>query len=356
MAEYDMAKSTTETSSSDSFTVDANALEVAGRQKETIFDFPNATKYQGYYKTIPELQSALDSLGIWVCGKGYEVSMIDQPILENLEGRGNDTITSLLLNHFVMSKVIGDSFLEIIRNKNGTLVNLKPHGAERVRVIENKKGIIIRYEVQQGENNWNKIKPQNMFHKTNERTADEGRGKSVIFALEWVIDAMQEAMNDGRLVYHRNVFPLQIIEYDGENTTKRDALLLQYADAIKTGKALVVPKGVITISDAGVTIQDPIAWLNYLSSYFYQVIRISRLIATSEGSTELDSKMGYLSFEPMYTYEQNIYEAEIWNQLAIRIKFKRPASLGGTMQQDEQKNTGQVGIQPNDVEASLSQE
>ena len=58
----------------------------------------------------------------------------------------------------------------------------------------------------------------------------------------------------------------------------------------------------------------------------------------------------------MYTYEQNIYEAEIWNSLAVRVKFNRPAQIGGVVQEDEAKNTGQVGLQPNDVEASLTQE
>ena len=58
----------------------------------------------------------------------------------------------------------------------------------------------------------------------------------------------------------------------------------------------------------------------------------------------------------MYTYEQNIYEAEIWRALAVRVKFNRPAQIGGVIQEDEQKNTGQVGLQPNDVEASITQE
>ena len=185
---------------------------------------------------------------------------------------------------------------------------------------------------------------------------NELRCSSVITSLEWVLDAIQEALRDGRMVFHRNVFPLMIIEYDGDNTTQRDKLLVQYADAIKKGTAIVVPKGILTISSADITIQDPIAWIKFLQGYFYQVIRISRLIATSEGSTELDSKMGYISFEPMYTYEQNIYEAEILKALIVVVKFNRPAQIGGTIQEDEAKNTGQVGLQPNDVATTLTQE
>ncbi len=354
MAELDMTKSTTAVTNRDDFSVDSHSLEISDNGEHRI-TFPNAAKYQGYLRDIPELRSALYAFGIWIVGKGQEVSNTDKPKLDKIEGRGNEVFTSIILNHFVMSKAISDSFLEIIRNKNGTLVNLMPIGAERMTVIE-KDGRIIRYEVELTNGKTKKLAPKDVFHKTNERMANENRGASVIISLQWVIDAIQESLRDGRMVFHRNVFPLQIIEYDGDNTAQRDKLLAQHKTAIADGTALVVPKDIITISTADIKIQDPVNWIRFLQGYFYQVIRISRLIATSEGSTELDSKMGYLSFEPMYTYEQNIYEAEIWNQLAIRIKFNRPASIGGTVQEDEAKNTGQVGLQPNDVEASVTQE
>lgn len=349
-----MTKSTTAETNRDDFSVDSHTLEDSGSGEQKI-TFPDAAKYQGYLRDIPELKSALYALGIWVVGKGHEVSKADEPILAKIEGRGNEVFTSILLDHFVMSKAIGDSFLEIIRNDNGTLVNLMAIGAERMTVIE-KGGRIIRYEVEMADGKTKPLSPEKVFHKTNERMGNENRGTSVIIALKWVLDAMQEAMRDGRKVFHRNVFPLQIIEYDGDNVAQRDKLLKQHATAVAAGTALVIPKGVLTISSADITIQNPIEWIRFLQGYFYQVIRISRLIATSEGATELDSKMGYLSFEPMYTYEQNVYEAEIWNSIAKRIKFNRAAEIGGTVQEDEAKNTGQVGLQPNDVQTTLPQE
>ena len=67
--------------------------------------------------------------------------------------------------------------------------------------------------------------------------------------------------------------------------------------------------------------------------------------------------MGHVIFEPIYTKEQVDMENDLWNQLGIRIKFNRPPSLGGMQPQlDESKNTGQVAIQPNDVEASITRE
>lgn len=351
-----MGKSTTVETSREDFSVVPVSLETTG-ENDGMITFPDATKYQGYLKEIAQLKSALYGLGIYVCGKGFEVSDIDLKILtENFDGAGKETITSILLNHFVMSKVIGDSFLEIVRWKDGTLINLIPIGAERMKVVYTKRNRIKEYIVTLTNGKERTLQPNQVFHKINEKIGDEQRGQSVIPALQWVIDATEEAKRDGRLVFHRNVFPLMIIEYNGNNTIKRDQLLIEYADAIKNGTAIVVPKGVLTITTADVKIQDPIGWLRFLTSHYYEVVRIPRVIATSEGTTEAGGKVSYLTFEPFYTYEQTIYEEEIWQQLAIRIKFKRPPSLGGTIQEDEAKNTGQVAVQPNDVAATLTPE
>ena len=53
-------------------------------------------------------------------------------------------------------------------------------------------------------------------------------------------------------------------------------------------------------------------------------------------------------------YIQKQLEADLWNQLAIRIKFNRPPSLHGIEQENEEKNVGQTGIQPNEVTASIT--
>ena len=65
--------------------------------------------------------------------------------------------------------------------------------------------------------------------------------------------------------------------------------------------------------------------------------------------TEASAKMGYITFDPVYSQEQLELEADLWNQAAIKVKFNRPAELGGLMTQSEEKNTGQTGIQPNET-------
>jgi len=79
-------------------------------------------------------------------------------------------------------------------------------------------------------------------------------------------------------------------------------------------------------------------------------------MATSEGFTEAGGKVGFLTFEPIYTNEQTLLEADLRAQLAIEIKFNRPPSLSGVVSEDEEKNTGQLGIQPKDSEATITRE
>ncbi|KKK70206.1 hypothetical protein LCGC14_2926300, partial [marine sediment metagenome] len=52
MAPLDMGKSTTVTTNRDDFSVDPVSLETTG-ENDGMITFPDATKYQGYYKEIP---------------------------------------------------------------------------------------------------------------------------------------------------------------------------------------------------------------------------------------------------------------------------------------------------------------
>ena len=45
--------------------------------------------------------------------------------------------------------------------------------------------------------------------------------------------------------------------------------------------------------------------------------------------------------------------ADLWNQLYMRIEFEAPVSLKETVIDNEEKNTSQIGFQPNDTEAGV---
>lgn len=340
----------------DEFSVPAEALDTVGPDGETYWYFKNAEKNLGYLKTIPEYKAALKSLAIYVVGKGYELeNKEDVPILEGIRGLGKDTIVSILEGMIIIKKALGDAFSQIIRNDTATLVNLKPISPERVRIVYYPNGMIKRYDIRKTSGNWQAIKKEDMFHLINDRIADEVHGTATTDTCKWVIDARHEALTDERKIKHREL-ALGVLYIDEDNTTKIDEIKTKYADAVNKGEVLVLPKDTAELKDSGISPKDRLAWIQYLENFLYQAVEVPRVIATSENYTEAASKVGYLTFEPVYTNEQTLLEADMWNQLAIKIKFKRPASLGGTIQEDEAKNTGQLGFQPKDTQATMEKE
>ena len=355
MPQYDIAKTdvTNTTNTVDTYSVDSVNLDFVNSEGETEYTFPKATEYLGYYKNIPELKKAIDALAIWVTAQGYKTeSMLDGTILDNIRGWGEDTIHSIFQNLITMKKIVGDAFAEIIRNDNGSLMNIKPISPERMKIVVGPNGMIKRYEQQQGDGKWIKFQPKDILHLCNDRVGDEIHGTSVVECVKWVIDARHEALTDHRKVLHRNVVPVRIIEVDTDDVAKRNALMAEYEKAINKGEVLVIPKGTVEITDSQIQIQDPISWIQYLENFFYQAVGVPRVIATSQEYTEAASKVGFLTFEPIYTNEQTLLEQDLWNQIAIKLKFGRPPSLSGVLQESEEKNTGQTGIQPNEITAT----
>lgn len=357
MSELDVSKSTTTSvGTSSDYTVDSKTTDSSGNyQDETYWDYPNTSQNLGYYKQIPELKKAIDALAIWSCGKGYDTDVGTQVILEHLQGFGKDTFVSIMENMLRMKKALGDSFAEIIRSENGTLINLKPISPERMRIVVGKNGLIKRYEQTIGYKKQS-FKPEEILHLCNDRIADEIHGTSVIDSCKWVIDARNEAMTDYRKVLHRNVVPVRIIEIDTDDTVKRNALIVEYENAIRLGEVLVIPKGTVEITETQIKINDPIAWITSLENFFYQAVGVPRVIATSENYTEASSKVGFLTFEPIYTNEQTLLEEDLWNQVGIKLTFNRPPSLMDSMKSSEAKNTGQVGFQPKEAGFTMGAE
>lgn len=356
MAELDISKSAVLERGIEDYAVDSVSLDFSSND-ETFYNFPNAKRNLGYYKTIPELKKAVDALAVWTAGKGYETNLGFKVELEHIKGWGEDSFQSILKNMLVLKKIIGDSFAEIIRSLEGNLINLKPISPERMRIVCDKRGFIKRYEQILGDGKTRKFNPEQILHLCNDRVGDEIHGTSVVDAVKWVIDARNEAMTDYRQVLHRNVVPVRIIEIDTDDIEKRDALMVQYKSAIQKGEVLIIPKGTVEIKDNNITIENPIVWIQYLENFFYQAVGVPKIIlGGSEQFTEASSKVGYLTFEQVYISEQTELEDDLWNQLGLKIKFNRPASLQDNVQSSETKNTGQVGFQPKESSINMQRE
>ena len=358
MPELNINETTTPTTVTDYTTasVSTEGLNAAG---ETVYNNDNFTKWFGNYTKIAKIKMAINAYATWVLGKGWE-SKTHQVTLEGIKGWGEDTFLSILWNALVIKKVNGDSYAEIIRNpETGTLLNLKPLDPASMTTIVNEQGIIDRYEqrTKVGEKvSIKKFKPLDILHLVNDRVADEIRGRSVIEAVEWNIEAQEEARRTHRKMIKRNGV-VRVIEVDTEDRTKINNFKADWKKAIDDGDVLILPKNVAEAKDwhGQLDTQGVISWLNYLDEEFFMMIGIPKIILSASGEIEGDSKVSYLAFEQVYTREIEELIADLWNQLAIRITFKKPASLKERLADNEQKNASQVGFQSNDTTAGVGE-
>jgi len=310
----------------------------------------------GLWEDNPAYKEPIRALARWTVGKGYETDTRTKVILENITGWGEDSFQSILTNAIIVKKTNGDSYTEIIRNEKGTLINLKPLNPANVRIVINPKGMIKRYDVKDSSGKWKRFQTFEILHLCNDRIASQIHGTPAWKACKWELEARKEVLENTRRILQRGT--IRVIYVDEDNTTKLNQIKTEWKDAIKKGEVMLLPgkKGsdVEVVDYAVPDISSLMGFVQYLDNKIYQSLGIPRAIADTTDFTEAASKVGYMTFEPVYTEEQTLLEQDLWNQLAIRIKFNRPPSLAGVMQESEAANTGQVGFQPNETKVSMT--
>ncbi len=356
MAELDInAATTTDLKGTVSdVTISPQQPDAIGAADEIVWDFPDASKHLGYYQSIPELKSALHVLAQRVCGLGYDCDAYTKIHLNHITGWGEDTFTSIMMQLIIEKKVFGDAFAEVRKEddeETGRLLNIKKLYTGDMRIVLKNNGLIERYEQRSNisSGKTKKFKPNEILHLSNDRIANEIHGTSIIDSLKKIIDAKNQALDDEIHIRHRDK-ALGIIEYDTDDPTKISKGNTQVQNAINKGEMLGVPKDVMKILEfPSKTPADRILYMQYLDNLFYQVVGTPKVLVTSEGYTEAGGKAGLLAFEPVEIAEKIQLEEDLWNQLAIRIKFKRAPSLLGEAVGTEQRNAGQTGMQPNEA-------
>jgi len=347
------------TSTIKDYSVAAGKIDDPGAQDETYWDNLYFNEYLGYYQTIPELKKAIDTYATWVLGQGYTADSLTKVLLDNLKGWGEDSFLSILWNLIVTKKFNGDAFAEIIRadNKTKTIINLKPLNPRKVRIVVGRKGTIKRYDYTQSDGKKQAFKPEDIFHLSNDRIADQIHGTSVIDCVKWVIETRQEVLADIRRISHRAT--IRVLYVDEDDITKRTHLKRDYADAIKKGEVLILPG---RPKDAGFQdltippIQVMLEFTQYLENFFYQAVGVPKAISGGvQDNTEASAKVGMVVFDPIYIREITDLTADIWSQLGLRVEFTGQKSMMDNIQSDEVKNTGQTNFQPNDVQAGVGQ-
>ena len=308
---------------------------------------PFASKYYGFYYGVGEYRAAIDAFSTWAMGQGYDADTRTTAILDNITGWGEDSFLSILFNMIAVKKFNGDSYSHTIRNDTGTLINLKPLDPRRMKHVTNKKGILTNYRYTQSSGKERDYKPHEILHFCNNRILDEPHGTSVTSAIEWAVTRIQEAREDWARLMHTSA--VRIFFVDEQDTVRQDLLKSTYADAIKKKEVMIItcrPEEASFKDLETPNASNWIAYLNYLEDKFYKQLGVPKVVlgGTSE-NTEASAKVGVISYEPTWTREIMEVEADLWNQLALRIKIRKQPSLMENMQADEAKNTGQTKLE-----------
>ena len=323
---------------------------------ENYYDNDDWSKYLGYYKAIPELAAAIDAKATWTIGKGFKSNDVTTTILDMIKGWGKDSFNTILENAVRTYHIGGDSFIEIIRDGKGQLVNLKPLDPGIMRIVVNRQGIIIRYEQRTkiGEKlDVKKFDPDRILHLARNRVADEIHGVSMISAVEDVIKMRQEAMADYKRLLHRNIFPVKIFHLDTDDTAKIAAFKASADKAHTQGENMYIPKGAVEVENSSVAPNatlNPLPWIQQLNSYFFQATGVPQIIVGgSQEITEASAKISYLAFEQTIEEEQLFLEEQILAQLGIEIELEFPASLQNELLSDSSKSETMKAATPEDV-------
>ena len=323
------------------YAIDSKSTDVA----EYIAEW---NKWHGFYRKIAEVKSNIDKLATWVVGKGYKADERTKKILDKITGAGKDSFNTILHNCVRTYKICGDSYSEIIKDKAGRLINIKPIDPGTIRITA-ENGRISKYEqvgMKDDEmivlNVWD---PKEIFHLSDMRIADEIHGVPTSEKIESAIKKRHQAMDDMSVVFHRYVKPLIVSYVDTDDPTEISAYNTKLDNAVKGMENMTVPKDVVDrmerISIPQFSTLDPLPWIKMLQEYYTFSEGIPDIIkGVGAETTEATSKIIYLAFQQTIEYEQLYVEEQVRMQLGLDINLEFPASIDPSLLTDARKNTG----------------
>lgn len=352
MSQQDIRQTTTTDTEIDNFEITPVSLDTSTDQKETEHDNPDYAKNWGFYEEDGAFGASISTFGTWIVGQGWKADPRTTAILENMDGWGEDTFGAIMWNLIVTKKVQGDAFAEIIRaDDDGRVLNLKPTGT--IRIVTNKKGRVIRYEEIEEKQVKSTFQPNEILHLCNNRIANQIHGTSMTKRVKWAIEARKEAMTDWKRISH--ISTIRILYVDENDKAKLTQLNRDYKTAIEKGHVLIIPgkPAEKSFQDLNLPpVEAYLAWLRYLENIFYLDLGIPKpILGGTAENTEASAKISVLVFDPIFIREQKELEDDLWNQVAIKVKFNRQPSLMDNVQTQENKNQAQTGFQPSDAQA-----
>lgn len=342
------------------YTIPAVATDGITGMAETFWQNSRWTTQYGFFSQVPDLKSAILMKAIWTVGKGFTCDPRTQSILEHIDGWGKDTFSDILFNLEVTRRIGGDAFAEIIRDPDKKMIiNLKPLDPGSMRIIIDERGRIKKYQQMARTPTGKPItfEPNEIFHLSNNRVADQIHGLSDIDALENTILADEENFNDIRKVMHRQARPMIMFKIKTDDATQIRTFISKMDNATKTGDNIYIPNDDNTVEYEVVQVQVSdliMAWRDDIRNKFYRSIGLPQVVPGAGGnSTESESKVIYLAFEQIIEKEQRQIEEQIWAQLDLKINLYPPATISQELQNDAAKDgaAAQLSLQPSDTTA-----
>jgi hypothetical protein len=317
----------------------------------------NWKKYFGYWKTQPDLQTAIILKTYWTVGLGYDTDIATETILNNITGNGKDTFQTILMNLDETRNLAGDSFAHIIWennnefNKRGAILNIKPLNAGNIEISWNDEGIIDGYEEMTTKK---KFKPWQILHLTCSRLADEMHGTAKVEALDSTIIADNESFSDISKFAHNQAIGMILWKLKTDKSAEITTFKTAIANARSQGGSdLIIPDDDNAVTHDEINLSPSnflLDWRAETRNRFYRAIMLPQIMPGAGGQgTESDSKVIYFGFEQVVKTDQLILEKDIEAQLGLKIKFIKPASMQPEMNVDAQKD-GQLNVeQPQDT-------
>lgn len=327
-------------------------------QEETEWTNPFWTKYWGIFNSSGDFKSAILMKAIWTVGKGYTTDAYNKVILDQISGWGKDTFDDIIFNMEVIKRVNGDAYCQVIRDDNGTLLNLKPLDPGSMKHIVNKQGQIIRYEQISKVPNKEpkKFELDEIFHLCHNRLADQIHGTSDLVALEKTIQADEENFDNISKVMRYQAKPFFVWKLKTDDPGRIQEVKRKIEQARKLGEDTFIPDDDNAVEFERVEINlsaSIFEWQNNLRNKFYRTVGLPLVIFGAASGTESGSKVEYLAHEQIFEKDQRYLEKQIENQLGIKLNFIPPVTLLENLQTDEAKdNQNALTFQPSDVNAS----
>jgi len=297
---------------------------------------PDWTKWHGIYRSIPEARSTIDVWCNWIVNTKITMDDKTRKITDRIKGNGKDTFRIIIKNQKRVSKICGDSFAEIIRDKANRLINLKPLNPGTIRIEADKYGIIKHFQQiidkNNPKNNPEPWMPEDIFHVPNDRIADEIHGIPELEKTYNIMKWKHQSMGDLGTMFHRYIYPILEIYAATDDPTELNAIETTYNKSVKNMESRIIPKGAIEkverVSIPQYSTLDPLPWQQFLRSYWTETSNVPDIIRGKSDEVSLAAgKLNVYSYIEKIKMEQLEYSEMIKSQLGLVITFEEPKEI-----------------------------